>query len=816
MHTATLKALEFDHVIAAVRSFTVTPLGASAVDKLSPLTDTQLVEAALAATNDGVRFLNVNGPFGLDGPSDLLNILSALAIDNRLLDVQQLQGLATFLGSLDKVRTSINNASGGPFPSLQSITTQIRSFEKEIRDIQETTTSSGEVDDNATPQLKAIREKLRKQQKRLRNTLESYLKGRDTGKYLQEQIVTERSGRFVLVVRAEHRSAIPGIVHGTSGSGASLFLEPINTVDINNEIVALEDDEQNEIHHILMGLANSLRRRSPDLRQSLKAATEIDVIQSRANFSRLIDGQKPSVVSDTHLKLPNARHPLLFSSVRKRAGIQSTTRETSTPTPINIILSPPTTALIVTGPNTGGKTVALKTAGLLVAMAQTGILIPTGHDANVPVFKSIFADIGDDQSIANNLSTYSGHITNIVMMDRTLELPSLVLLDEIGTGTDPIEGGALGAALIDHFRQRGALIIATTHDSTMKSYAETTHGVTSAGFGFNKKTYEPTYQLDYGTPGRSLALEIASRLGIANTVINDARNRCSEREQQLALHLKQLEEELDTLNTERLTITEQRKTLARDFDQLAIRQQALNNRELLEKKRGRNILDDRLREARQQVQQVVKQLKDETTALTNNLTTNNHKDRRLSTGDTGTIKRRALDELNAISTQFNQTTSPHDSPPALKSETDELAVGAPVHIDNLNLNGTVIAIHDSTVEVEAHGKRLHVEPDGLQSLATSVDLHSGGITVDLSSDNCPSLELNVVGCRIDEALPRLEKHINQALLYEHHQLRIVHGHGTGRLRHAIRRFLKDHPLVSKLEPTNTKHGNSGVTIIEIK
>ena len=184
-----------------------------------------------------------------------------------------------------------------------------------------------------------------------------------------------------------------------------------------------------------MGLANSLRRRSPDLRQSLKAATEIDVIQSRANFSRLIDGQKPSLVSDAHLKLPNARHPLLFSSVRKRAGIQSTTRETSKPIPINIILSPPTTALIVTGPNTGGKTVALKTAGLLVAMAQTGILIPTGHDANVPVFKSIFADIGDDQSIANNLSTYSGHITNIVMMDRTLELPSLVLLDEIGTGT---------------------------------------------------------------------------------------------------------------------------------------------------------------------------------------------------------------------------------------------------------------------------------------------------------------------------------------------------------------------------------------------
>jgi len=819
MHTATLKAIEFDHVITAVRSFAATQLGASALDKLSPLTDPQLVEAALTATSDGVRFLNVNGPFGLDGPSDLLNILSALAIDNRLLDVEQLQGLATFLGSLDKVRTSISNASGGPYFSLQSITTQIRSFEKEVRDIQQTTTSSGEVNDNATPQLKTIREKLRKQQQHLRKTLESYLRGRDTEKYLQEQIVTERGGRFVLVVRSEHRSAIPGIVHGTSGSGASLFLEPINTVDINNEIVALEDDEQNEIRRILMGLANSLRRRAPDLRHSLKAATELDVIQSRANFSRLIDGQKPSLVPGTHLKLPNARHPLLFSSVRARAGIEPAAgkaSQTTKPVPINIILSPPITALIVTGPNTGGKTVALKTAGLLVAMAQTGILIPTSSDANVPVFQSIFADIGDDQSIANNLSTYSGHITNIATMDRTLELPSLVLLDEIGTGTDPIEGGALGAALIDHFRQRGALIIATTHDSTMKSYAETTHGVASAGFGFDNKTYEPTYQLHYGTPGRSLALEIASRLGIANTVINDARNRCSEREQQLAIHLKQLEDETEILNTERLAITEQRETLARDLEQLAKRQQALDSREQLKKKRGRNILDDRLREARQQVQKIVRQLRDDAAALTNNLTTDKHKHWRLSTGDTGALKRRAFDELNAVDTQFNEGTSPHNSPPTLESAADDLSVGTPVHIDNLKLSGTVIAIHDGTVEIEAHGKRLHVEPDDLQSLVTSVDSQLGGITIDVSSDNSPPLELSVVGCRVDEALSRIEKHLNQALLHELQQLRIVHGHGTGRLRHAIRRFLEDHPLVSKLEPTNTKHGNSGVTIVELR
>jgi len=819
MHADTLKSLEFDHIIAAVRSFAATPLGTSALNDMSPLTDRKRVESALSETSDCICFLTANGSFGLDGPSDLLDTLSVLAIDNRLLDIQQLHGLATFLGSLDKVRTSINNAPGGPYPSLQSIATRLGSFEKEVQDIQQKTTSSGDVNDNATPQLKEIRRELRKRQQRLRNTLESYLKGRDTDKYLQEPIVTERNGRFVLLVRTDHRSAIPGIVHGSSGSGASLFLEPLTTVDINNEIVALEDNEEHEVRRILMALANSLRKRASDLRHSLKAATELDVIQSRANFSRLIDGHVPSLMSDTHLKLPNARHPLLFDSVRKRAGLQSATPKTSQPTPpipINIILSPPTTALIVTGPNTGGKTVALKTAGLLVAMAQTGLLIPTDSDANVPVFQSIFADIGDDQSIENNLSTYSGHITNIVTMDRKLELPSLVLLDEIGTGTDPAEGGALGAALIDHFRQRGALVIGTTHDSTMKSYAETTAGVASAGFGFDRKTYEPTYQLNYGVPGRSLAFEIASRLGIPSTVIDDARNRCSEREQQLALHLKQIEEELETLNAERQSLAKQKRTLTHEFATLATRQQALDNREVLEKKHGRNALDDILRDSRQQIRQIVQQLRDEASALTSNLSANHYKDRGLSTGDTGALKRQAFDELNVISTHFDQVTSTHKSIVVSERTAHEIAVGAPVHIDNLKLDGTVIAIHDSTIEVEAHGKRLHVEPENLRSLTTSIDAELGGVTVDLATDDCPSLELNVIGCRVEEALSRVDKHLNQALLYEQQQLRIVHGYGSGRLRHAIRSFLQDHPLVSKLEPANTEHGNSGVTIIELK
>lgn len=825
MHDVTLRALEFDRVVEAVRSFALTPLGTAALGALSPQTDRRLVKTSLAATSEGVTYLQGNGPFALDGPSDLEEILAVLAVENRALDAPQLTGLATFLSSLDTVRASLKIAAGGPYPALRTVVDGVHTFDREVGEIRAKINPQGEVVDSATPQLRLIRERLGKQRQRLRSTLESYLRGRETAKYLQEQVVTERSGRFVLVVRSEHRSAIPGIVHGSSGSGASLFLEPLSTVEINNDIVALEEDEAQEVHRILLGLANGLRRRALDLRHTLGAATELDVIQARASFSRLITGTEPQLTTEPRLELPNARHPLLISTVRARLDVATAADGTSAPTepvPVDIHLRPPLSTLIVTGPNTGGKTVALKTAGLLVAMAQAGLHIPAGPDATVPVCRSIFADIGDDQSITTSLSTFSGHIANIVAMDRHLVLPSLVLLDEVGAGTDPVEGGALGAAVIDHFRLRGALVIATTHDDLLKSYASTTDGVTCAGFGFDGETYAPTYRLTYGSPGRSLALEIAARLGLARTIVDDARTRRSERETQLADHLAKVERNMESLSTERASLTVIREKLQQTRTEIDARQQVLNEREEQARQQVLTDVGKEVKAARGVVKDIVDGLRKEAEDLARRVAAARDQPR-LSTGELGNLKRRALDALDAV-----RTTVPADPPSTTplsgigqaplvaRNTTPPPTVGSRVHVGSLHLNGTVVAIHSHDAEVEARGKRIHVRLHELQVIDAPMRGECGGVTVELASDNGPPLELNVIGCRVDDAIARVEKYVDQALLHEQHELRIIHGHGTGQLRRAIAEFLGQHPLVTKITLAQPEHGGDGVTVIELK
>ena len=411
MHEGTLPALEFDRVVAAVRSLTLTPLGAAAIDRLAPETDAHAVAARLAATSQGVAYLEANAPFGLDAPADLQQTVAALAVEGRVVEPPQLVGLARFLASVDGVCSAFEKAAGGPYPALDAVLDSAHSFEREVNAIRGSIDPEGEVLDDASPKLRTLRDRLRRQRNRLRGTLESYLRGRDTAKYLQERVVTERSGRFVLVVRSEHRASIPGIVHGSSGSGASLFLEPLSTVEINNDIVALEEQESDEIHRILLSLADTLRRRALDLRHTLAAAEELDVIQARASFSRLVDGVEPKLAGDARIELPQARHPLLMPAVRERAGERWLREEEGSrpagPVPVDLRIAPPVGALIVTGPNTGGKTVALKTVGLLVLMAQAGLHIPAGPAATLPVFQSVFADIGDEQSIADSLSTFS-------------------------------------------------------------------------------------------------------------------------------------------------------------------------------------------------------------------------------------------------------------------------------------------------------------------------------------------------------------------------------------------------------------------------
>ena len=808
MHTGALRTLEFDRVVEAVTSFALTPLGAEKLARLRPLTDPAAVQTALAHTTEGVRFQAANGGFPLEATDDLDTILAALAIEARPLEPAQLLKLADFLGSVERVCQSVATARGGPFPALSSIVDGCATWGRECGDVRKKLDPSGELADDASPVLNTIRGRVRKQRNRVRGNLESYLRGRDTSRYLQEDVVTERNGRFVLIVRSEHRTAIPGIVHGSSSSGASLFLEPLSTVDINNEIVALEEQERDEVRRVLLVLSTAFRRRAVDLHRTLTVATEIDVLQACAGFAGAVDGVEPLVAADQTIELRDARHPLLMTSVTSRLEAPPREGAPVEPVGVDIVMSPPTRALIITGPNTGGKTVALKTAGLLALMVRAGLHIPAAPGSRVPVFRSVFADIGDDQSIAANLSTFSGHVTNIVEMDRRLSLPALILLDEVGAGTDPVEGGALGRAVVEHFRQRGAHVVATTHDDVLKAYGATTEGVACAAFGFDPETFAPTYRLVYGSAGRSLALEIAGRLGLDPEIIDAATELRSAREAQLADHLALVDEDRRQLDELRRTLDQRQAELAERATRLTEGETELERRERTSRRDLEQSLDTRLRTARAEIDEVVATLRQRAATL--------EREAAPSTGDHGALRGEARAALEAIASRFPTPAAPRAS--STPGPRPRIGVGTPVMVSTLRVVGTLRSVHGHEAEVEVRGKRVRVRLEALEAAAPrrAGTEPQSGVAIQVEAPTGPLDELNLIGCRVDEALSRAGKHLDQALMGDQRVVRFIHGRGTGQLRRAIAGFLDAHPLVQRVSPAAPEEGGSGVTIAELK
>ena len=858
MHAGTLRALEFDRIVSVVAGLAVTPPGRDRLTQLHPLTDPAQVIATLRATTEGVKFLADYPGFPLRAPSDLETILESLNVDGRALEPLRLLGLSEYLESVEQSRHAVQKLIG--FPILAGLVATAASFKGEIADVRRKIDPSGNVADNATPALASIRERLRRQKAKLRSTLDSFVRGRDTSKYLQDQVVTDRNGRFVLMVRAEHRHSIPGIVHGGSASGASLYVEPLETIEVNNDIVALEEQEAEEVRRILLALTDNFRGRPDDLARTVTVATELDVIQARARLSQMVGGIEPGISQDGSFELHGARHPLLMGRVQQRlnsTGLNFTNSEKFNPVelrepvPVDVLLSAPNRILVITGPNTGGKTVALKTAGLFVAMAQAGLHLPVETGSRLPVFKSMFADIGDEQSISASLSTFSAHITNVVSMDRNLRLPALVLLDEVGAGTDPAEGGALGTAVIDHFRQRGAHLVATTHYDSLKSYASTTDGVISAAFGFNPGTFAPTYRLVYGSPGRSLAIEIAARHGMPPSVIAAARNNLSEREKQLAEHLARMDQELHRLQEDRRAAMKERMAVAESERQLRTREESLRDREAALRRRIDAKVDEQVRQARKEIDTVIEGLKTRAAQLSEQAavrlrTGDTVRAAGITTGDTGAVRadaRAALDDI--MGRVKDGTTATSVAVPPVPSA--PVAVGSRVAVGGLGLEGVVVEIHGKQAEVDVRGKRLRAAVKDLRVVGTSVGGSAGAgpatrgpshetdkdavgrgsrsspggsgkihVSVDLAPREGSLSELNVIGCTVDEALDRLDKFIDESTISDQRELRIVHGHGTGQLRRAVADFLKDHPLVARISSAPQNQGGGGATIVELK
>jgi len=794
----TLRAIEFDRIVSLVADLAVTPTGRERLEAMAPMTEPSRVDAAQAATTEGVRFLTVSHGLPLRAPSELDDILGGLQVEGRALEPLNLLGLADYLESIDATRRAIGSATE-PYPILKRLVEAIASFGAEIAAVRRKIEPSGEVADNASPALASIRDRLRRQKSKLRSTLESFLRERETSKYLQEQVVTDRNGRYVLMVRAEHRGSIPGIVHGASASGQSLFLEPLGTVEINNDIVELEEEEAAEVRRILLELTDAFRSRPDDLERTFDMAAELDTIQARARFSQATGGVEPAIVPDGAFELRAARHPLL----------------TSKAVPVDVLMTPPTRVLIIAGPNTGGKTVALKTAGLFAAMAQAGLHLPADKGTRLPIFKSLFADIGDEQSISASLSTFSAHITNVVSMDRGLRLPALVLLDEVGAGTDPAEGGALGTAVIDHFRKRGAHLVATTHFDVLKTYASTTEGVESAAFGFDPANFAPTYRLVYGSPGRSLAIEIASRLGMPASVVAAARGNLSERESQLQAHLDRVDKELHGLEAERRTVTQERAALAENERKLRSREAAVKDRELAARRRLEAKLDDQVRAARKEIDAIVEGLKAKATVLRDK--SGQRSAPAISTGVAGAARAEARDALDAALARVKEGAGELPAPePAEPAKAGELQVGSRVEVAPFGLAGVVLELHGKHADIDMNGKRLRAARADLRVIGGPAAKASVRVNVELQPRSGSLSELNVIGCTVDEALTRAGRFLDETMFTDQRSVRVVHGYGTGQLRRAIAGFLKHHPLVAHFEEAPPGQGGGGVTVVELK
>jgi DNA mismatch repair protein MutS2 len=817
MHRGALRALEFDRIVAAATSFALTPTGAARLQTVAPETDSTRIQRAQEATAETLRYLEHQPVFPLRAPDDLEDLLALLGVEGRPFDATQLLTLDSFLESVEHASSAVRRAAGA-FPRLSAIGARAASFESERRDVRRRISEGGEVVDDASSALRGIRDRLRRQRARLRESLDALIRGRETAKYLQEHVVTERNGRFVLLVKAEHRGALPGIVHGSSGSGATLFVEPLATVDVNNDIVALEEQEREEVRRILLELTDRFRARADDVSTTTDVATELDVLQARAQLARIMQAVQPVLSSEGAVRLRGARHPLLMRQVVGRYSSDLSALPES-PVPVDILLEPPNTALLITGPNTGGKTVALKTAGLLALMAQSGFHVPAEPGSSLPVFQSVFADIGDEQSIAASLSTFSWHVRNIAEMDRELQPPALVLLDEIGAGTDPVEGGALGIGIVEHFRSRGALVLGTTHYDALKSYASTTQGVVCAAFGFEPEGFRPTYRLSYGTPGRSLALEIAGRLGLAEGILTDARRHVSNREAQLQGHLARVDADLRALERERETIGRERHALTAAQAAMNEREAALNERESQFRRRVGERIDERVRQARREIDALVDDLKQRTSVLSERVTRDPMAPR-LNTGQTGAVRaqaRAAVDELaEQIKRGFDQPLSEADPIVGPASVGDRVAVGG------FGLEGTVMSVtHDGQAEVDVRGKRMRARLGDLQvtsrqSRTTGDAATTVKVNVQIEPREGFLSEINVIGCSVDEALTRTDRFLDETLITDQRSVRVVHGHGTGQLRRAIAGLLKEHPLVASFHAAPPEQGGGGVTVVELK
>jgi DNA mismatch repair protein MutS2 len=688
---------------------------------------------------------------------------------------------------------------------------------------------SGELDDRASPELARIRNEIVRLRSHITRSLESLMRRSEAA--IQDELVTVRNDRFVIPVKADHRGRVTGVAHGFSSSGATVFVEPMETIDSNNELQSLRETEEREIARILFTLTEELRRELPGLQMAAEAVAALDFITAKVSLLRNFNCIVPEIDEGGTLELTEARHPLLEENLRAQSGAV---------VPVTFKLDAAHPVMVISGANAGGKTVVLKTAGLLSLMALSGLPVPA-RAARIPFYASVLADIGDQQSLAANLSTFTAHVANISKMLSLCEAPALVLLDEVGTGTDPEEGSALGVAVVDHFRAAcGAHVLATTHYSGLKMYAANEDAVINASVEFDEKTLQPTYRLLVGVAGASSGIEIARRFGFPQQIVEAAKLNVSTSARDAAAYLQRIKREAEEAESLRLALEEERAAVAEKYAALDVearrreqKRQAEFERELLLaveefEKRSREMVahieDQRERirverEAQKRVAELKREAQQAARAATTAATATDARTRPVRIVRDGRVREPAP---AASAEEHVERAAP----------AREIRKGDRVRLRSFGSIGIVDQVSEGQAEVRVKSLRFREKLSNLELLEAAPpptptpergraarfrEQAARGTEVNLrAATDDPRAEINLIGRTTDEAVSATDKFLDEAYLGSLSQVRIIHGHGTGALRRAIAEFLRNHPHVARFAQAPPDEGGAGATIVELK
>ena len=798
------KALEYDKIKALLKKYTASQLGTARIDTLTPSYDVDKVRYLQALCSEAKCLQQLYGGVPLNGLRDIRESLHRAAKTGSILDAEELlevRKVAKIPGDIHRI---FEKREREEFPNLFAIVDALPAFPELVEAIGYCINPEGALLDRASPELRSIRRKMSRLRDNIHQKLEATLRSPEHQKAIQEPVITSRNNRYVIPIKQEARAFFQGVVQGQSTSGATFFVEPLGIVQMNNELHEAAEAEHREIQRILLDLTDRVRDYLLELELSLDLLAELDFLNAKARFSTALNAVAPKLNTRGVIKLIDARHPLLEFHLQDAHKAKSDAEaDANLPeqiVPTNIHIGKDFKTLVITGPNTGGKTVVLKTVGLLVLMAQSGLHIPAEHGSKIAIFEHVFADIGDDQGIEQNLSTFSSHITKIAEMLRTIEASdySLVLLDEIGAGTDPSEGTALGMALLDWLGKKQVNTIVTTHYGALKAYAHTQQGMENASMEFDWTTLRPTYRLQVGVPGSSNAIKIAAQLGIPSEILEEAQTHIGNNSVAVEDLLVRLQETQNELDTERDRLEDKIREAETAYQKHTELLQTLETEQYTLKQQAENEARQIIAGARRTVENLVADIRKEQAS-----------------------KKSIRNAFSKIETAKKSQQQEH---PKKQSEQPkvEVNVGDKVRVKKLNRFGEVIAIKSNgkaPLQVLVGNMQMqaaYADIDSVHPKQKNAHLSTSVLDIQYNKANTVNGELNIHGLFVKEALDVTVKYLDDAVLAGLPTVRILHGKGTGALRSAVHAELRENPLVSKYQFAPFDQGGEGVTVVTFK